>query len=61
MKMRKYATHKIAAASVYDVYEEYKEWINAINQRKGFKITIVSTNLVQNSAWSIMIITYSYE
>ena len=61
MEMKKYATHKIAAASVYDVYEEYEKWINTINQRKGFKTTIVSTNLVQNAAWSCMIITYSYE
>ncbi len=56
-----YATHKIAAASVYDVYEEYKEWIDKINQKESAKIVIVSTNLVQNSAWSLMIITYSYE
>lgn len=59
--MRKYVTHKIAAASVYDVYEEYKEWIDKINQKESAKIVIVSTNLVQNSAWSLMIITYSYE
>ena len=57
----KYATHKIAAASVYDVYEEYKEWIDKINQKESAKIVIVSTNLVQNAAWSCMIITYSYE
>jgi hypothetical protein len=56
-----YATHKIAAASVYDVYEEYKEWIDKINQKESAKIVIVSTNLVQNAAWSCMIITYSYE
>lgn len=56
-----YAAHKIAAASVYDVYEEYKEWIDKINQKESAKIVIVSTNLVQNSAWSLMIITYSYE
>lgn len=60
--MRKYATHKIAASSIYDLYEEYKEWINTtINQRNGFKTTIVSTNLVQNESWCCMIITYSYE
>ena len=56
-----YATHKIAAASVYDVYEEYKEWIDKINQKESAKIVIVSTNLVQNAAWSCMIITYSYK
>lgn len=56
-----YATHKIAAASVYAVYEEYKEWIDKINQKESAKIVIVSTNLVQNAAWSCMIITYSYE
>ena len=56
-----YATHKIAAASIYDVYEEYKEWINAINQRSISKVTIVSTNLVQNDSCCCMIITYSYE
>lgn len=59
--MKKYATRKIAAANIYDMYEEYKEWINAINQRNGFKTTIVSTNLVQNESWCCMIITYSYE
>ena len=56
----KYATHKIAAANIYDLYEEYKEWINAINQRKGFKTTIISTNIIQNESWCCMIITYSY-
>jgi hypothetical protein len=59
--MKKYATRKIAAANIYDVYEEYKEWINTISQRKGFETTIVSTNLVQNESWCCMIITYSYE
>ena len=44
--MKKYATHKIAAANIYDLHEEYKEWIDTRNQRKGFKTTIVSTNLV---------------
>lgn len=57
----KYATRKIAAANIYDLYEEYKEWINIINQRKGFKTIIVSTNLVQNESWCCMIITYYYE
>ena len=56
-----YATHKIAAASVYDVYEEYKEWIDKINQKESAKIVIVSTNLVQNESWCCMIVTYSYE
>ena len=59
--MRKYVAYKITAVNVDDLYEKYKEWINTINQRKGFKTTIVSTNLVQNAAWSCMIITYSYE
>nr|DAQ48510.1 MAG TPA: hypothetical protein [Caudoviricetes sp.]DAT07260.1 MAG TPA: hypothetical protein [Caudoviricetes sp.] len=59
--MRKYATRKIAAANVYDLYEEYKEWINTINQRTGFKTTIVSTNLVQNESWCCMIVTYYYD
>lgn len=57
----KYVAYKITAANVDDLYEKYKEWINAINQRKGFKTTIVSTNLVQNESWYYMIITYSYE
>lgn len=52
--MKKYATRKIAAANIYDVYEEYKEWINTISQRKGFETTIVSTNLVQNESWCCM-------
>lgn len=59
--MRKYATRKIAAANIYDLYEEYKEWINTINQRNGFKTTIVSTNIVQNESCYYLIITYSYE
>lgn len=59
--MKKYATRKIAAANIYDMYEEYKEWINAINQRSNFKTTIVSTNLVQNESWCCMIITYYYQ
>ena len=59
--MRKYVAYKITAVNVDDLYEKYKEWINTINQRKGFKTTIVSTNLVQNESWYYMIITYSYE
>ena len=59
--MRKYVAYKITAENVDDLYEKYKEWINTINQRKGFKTTIVSTNLVQNESWYYMIITYSYE
>ena len=61
MEIMIYATRKIAASNIHDLYEEYKEWINTINQRKGFKTTIVSTNLVQNESWCCMIITYSYE
>lgn len=56
-----YATHKIAAANVYDLYEEYKEWIDKINQKDSAKIVIVSTNLVQNESWSCMIIPYYYK
>lgn len=59
--MRKYVAYKITAENVDDLYEKYKEWINTVNQRKGFKTTIVSTNLVQNESWCCMIITYSYE
>lgn len=59
--MRKYVAYKITAVNIDDLYEKYKEWINTINQRKGFKTTIVSTNLVQNESWYCMIITYSYE
>ena len=59
--MRKYVAYKITAENVDDLYEKYKEWINTINQRKGFKTTIVSTNLVQNESWHCMIVTYSYE
>ena len=59
--MRKYVAYKITAVNVDDLYEKYKEWVNTINQRKGFKTTIVSTNLVQNESWYCMIITYSYE
>lgn len=57
----KYATHKIAAANIYDLYEEYKEWIDTRNQKKYTKTVIVSINLVQNESWYCMIITYSYE
>lgn len=57
----KYATHKIAAANIYDLYEEYKEWIDTRNQKKYTKTVIVSTNLVQNESWCCLIITYSYE
>ena len=56
-----YATHRIKALDVVDLYNKYRDWINTINQRKGFKTTIVSTNLVQNESWYYMIITYSYE
>lgn len=59
--MRKYATRKIAATNIYDLYEEYKEWVNTINQRTGFKTTIVSINIVQNESCYYLIITYSYE
>ena len=57
----KYATHKIAAANVYDLYDEYKKWIDARNQKKYTKTVIVSTNLVHNESCCCMIITYSYE
>lgn len=56
-----YATHLIAAKSICDLYDEYKEWINKINQKESAKIVIVSTNLVQNAAWSYMIITYYFK
>lgn len=59
--MREYDTHKIVAVNIYDLYEEYKEWINTINQRNRFKTTIVSTNIIQNVSCYYMIITYSYE
>ena len=59
--MRKYVAYKITAENVYGVYEEYKEWIDKINQKESAKIVIVSTNLVQNSAWCCMIITYYYQ
>ena len=57
----KYVAYKITAANVDDLYEKYKGWINAINQRSSFKTTIVSTNLVQNESYCCMIITYSYD
>ena len=56
-----YDTHKIYATNILNLYEEYKEWIDKINQKESAKIVIVSTNLVQNAAWSCMIITYSYK
>lgn len=59
--MRKYVAYKITAVNVDDLYEKYKGWINAINQRSGFETTIVSTNLVQNDSCCCMIITYSYK
>ena len=57
----KYVAYKITAANVDDLYEKYKGWINALNQRSIFKVTIVSTNLVQNESYCCMIITYSYD
>lgn len=56
----KYATYKIAAANIYDLYEKYKEWIDFRNQKEYTKTVIVSTNLVQNDSCCCMIITYSY-
>lgn len=57
----KYVAYKITAANVDDLYEKYKGWINAINQRSCSKATIISTNLVQNDSCCCMIITYSYK
>lgn len=61
--MREYDSRKIVATNIYDLYEEYKEWISTINgnQRNRFKTTIVSTNIVQTESLYYMIITYSYE
>lgn len=56
-----YATHRIKALDVVDLYEKYKEWIDKINQKESAKIVIVSTNLVQNESWCCMIITYYYQ
>lgn len=56
-----YATHKITAANIYDLYEEYKEWIDVKNQSKYNNYVIISTNLVQNESWCCMIITYYYK
>lgn len=57
----KYATHRIKALDAVELYNKYRDWIDIINQEDSSKITIVSTNLVQNESWYYMIITYSYE
>lgn len=56
-----YDTHLITTRGVFDLYDEYKKWIDTINQKESAKIVIVSTNIVQNSPWSSMIITYYYK
>lgn len=56
-----YATHKIAAANIYDLYEKYKEWIDKINQKDSADINIVSINTIQSKTYHYMIITYYYK
>lgn len=56
-----YATHRIFASNVVDLYDKYRDWINTINQKDSADIVIISTNLVQNAAWSYMIITYYFK
>ncbi len=56
-----YDTHKIYATNIYDLYEEYKEWIDSKNQKDSAKITIVSVNNLQSKIGYYLIITYYYQ
>ena len=55
-----YDTCKIYATNIYDLYEEYKEWIDSKNQKDSAKITIVSVNNLESKIGYYLIITYYY-
>jgi len=56
-----YATQRLMASNIADLYDKYKNWIDKINSKDSAKIVIVSTNTIQNESWSYMIITYYYQ
>ena len=56
-----YATHRIKALDVVDLYNKYRDWIDTINQKDSADIVIISTNLIQNESWFYMIITYYFK
>ena len=56
-----YATQRIMASNIIDLYEKYRNWIDIINQKDSADIVIVSVNTIQNESWSYMIITYYYK
>lgn len=56
-----YATHRLMALNVVDLYNKYRDWINIVNQKDSADIVIVSTNIIQSETYYYMIITYYYE
>ena len=56
-----YATHKIHATNIPNLYREYQDWIDSKNQKKSAKIEIVSVNNLQSKLGYYLIITYQYQ
>lgn len=56
-----YATHRLMALNVVDLYNKYRDWIDVINQKDSADINIVSINTIQSETYHYMIITYYYK
>lgn len=56
-----YATHRLMASNMVDLYEKYRNWIDTINQKDSADIVIVSINTIENETWYYMIITYYFK
>lgn len=56
-----YATHRIMASNMVDLYDKYRDWIDVINQKDSADIVIVSINTIENETWYYMIITYYFK
>ena len=46
-----YATHRIKALDVVDLYNKYRDWIDIINQKDSADINIVSINTIQSETY----------
>lgn len=60
MEIMIYATQRILASNIVDLYEKYRKWIDIINQKDSADIVIVSVNTLQNESWCCLIVTYYY-
>lgn len=61
MEIMIYATQRLLASNIVDLYEKYRNWIDIVNQKDSADINIISTNTIQSESWWYMIITYYYK